>query len=192
MKLVMGILRSGSEEPFRVRMIGILDNRLLQMLTDVAIASSDEGQLSNASLPFSVSNVHIANNHMMAGVDVEDLDDDGCLISVSELLDAVRNLILAHESNRRLLDHEEFYPLLLKILTGGGFEEKLSVCKLLWSLCQICPAMHADLSADSTLTRAILQCHCENDSDSDLSNMTKCIMLSVKSTTSQEDGECKI
>lgn len=182
LNLVIDLMQRGSEEPFTANMIGPIKTPLIQLLSNIASSNSSQGQDLCASLPLQLANICISNNQLDAIIDVEDISDGGCTISTCEVLVAIENLMSAM-SNRRLLEHKEFCPLLLKILTGGGFEEKAAATKLVWSLSYYSLTFQAELSvADSALSLAL------NFDNSELNIFSKCATLSAKVTASHDEG----
>ena len=183
--LIIGMMQRGSDPPFTVEMLGLLNNTLLQLLSNMAATSLSDPKEAMTSAPYPLTDVCITNDQVTASVEIGDVSDSGCVISTHELLDGVENLMIC-EKNHCLMHHKDFFPLLLKIISFGGYEEKLAVCKLVWSLDGFAPSLAVTLKeANSMLMLAIQQCH-QND-DSELCLLSKCATMSP---TSSDDGKC--
>lgn len=188
LNLIIDLIQRGSEEPFAADMMGPLVAPFIQLLADVATLTASnphKGQESLSSLPFELSDICVSDNQFTASIDQDKVSQSGYTLSVCEVLNTIENLMTV-ESNHRLLHHKEFCPLLLKILANGGYEEKLAVSKLVWSLSHCSAAFQAELNvADSALSLAL---ECQHDDNTELNTLRKCATLTAKVITSPDDG----
>lgn len=144
-----------------------------QFAGDVPIDEIPPDAITN--LPDIVQNFTVGENELKLTINFD--NNPCCSMPATEIVAGLSNL-LARKANLDLFTTYSFLPHLLNLLTDGEIEDKIAVCRLLFSLQFDCEVIKNELSNHDSCLSVVVKA-LQMDSVTELQELCRCISVNT-------------